>query len=147
VLSPISPGHNASFTPLNSSLKTNMELGHSPPHSYPDPREIQTMPAFSPASEISIRSATNDDAPEILACLRAAFAPYREFYTPAAYLDTVLTPETLQDRLASMQVFVAQNTSGQIVGTIACQVISYGEGHLRGMAVLPTRQGTGIAAQ
>jgi hypothetical protein len=48
------------------------------------------MQAFSPASEISIRSATTNDAPEILACLQAAFAPYRDFYTPAAYLDTVL---------------------------------------------------------
>lgn len=105
------------------------------------------MQAFSPASEISIRSATTNDAPEILACLQAAFAPYRDFYTPAAYLDTVLTPEILQERLASMQVYVAHNTSGQIVGTIACQVIGSGEGHLRGTAVLPTCQGTGIAAQ
>jgi ribosomal protein S18 acetylase RimI-like enzyme len=105
------------------------------------------MQASSPASEISIRSATNNDAPEILACLRAAFAPYRYFYTPAAYLDTVLNPESLRARLLSMQVFVGQIFSGQIVGTIACQVIGHGEGHLRGMAVLPTCQGRGIAAQ
>jgi ribosomal protein S18 acetylase RimI-like enzyme len=105
------------------------------------------MPTSPPASEILIRTATNNDALEILPCLDAAFAPYRNFYTPAAYLDTVLTPETLRARLASMQVFVAQNASGQIVGTIACQIISPGEGHLRGMAVLPTSQGTGIAAQ
>ncbi len=96
---------------------------------------------------ISIRRAENSDAPGILACLQAAFAPYRDLYTPAAYLDTVLTPETLQDRLANMRIFVALAPSGQIVGTIACQIISHGEGHLRGMAVLPAWQRAGIAAQ
>jgi ribosomal protein S18 acetylase RimI-like enzyme len=105
------------------------------------------MPASSPLPGISIRSATNNDAQEILGCLQAAFAPYREFYSPAAYLDTVLTPETLQDRLAQMQVFVAETRAGQIVGTIACQAISHGEGHLRGMAVLPSCQGARIAAE
>jgi ribosomal protein S18 acetylase RimI-like enzyme len=105
------------------------------------------MSASTPSPAISVRRATHNDAPEILACLAAAFAPYRDFYTPAAFLDTVLTPETLEDRLAIMQVFVGQTGSGEIVGTIACQVISPGEGHLRGMAILPEWQSTGIAAQ
>lgn len=105
------------------------------------------MPASPSVSAILIRSATNTDAPEILACLHAAFAPYRDFYTPEAFLDTVLTPETLQDRFANMQVFVAETSSGQIIGTIACQAMNHGEGHLRGMGVLPTRLGTGIARQ
>jgi ribosomal protein S18 acetylase RimI-like enzyme len=96
---------------------------------------------------ILMRRAENSDAPGILACLQTAFAPYRDLYTPAAYLDTVLTPETLQDRLTSMQIFAALALSGQVVGTIACQIISLGEGHLRGMAVLPAWQGAGIAAQ
>jgi ribosomal protein S18 acetylase RimI-like enzyme len=105
------------------------------------------MRASRPQSAISIRNSTTDDAMEILACLQAAFAPYRDSYTPAAYLDTVLTPETLQVRFAHMQVLVAQTSSGQIVGTIACQAIKHGEGHLRGMAVLPDCQGGGIAAE
>lgn len=105
------------------------------------------MPASAPTPAIATRRATDNDAPEILACLQAAFAPFRDFYSSAAYLDTVLTLETLQDRLAHMRVFVAETSSGQIVGTIACQAICHGEGHLRGMAVLPTCQGTGIAAQ
>ena len=105
------------------------------------------MPTSSPLPPISIRISKTDDVPEILACLQAAFAPYRDSYSPAAYLDTALTPETLQDRLAHMQVFVAQNSSGKIVGTISCQATGNGEGHLRGMAVLPACQGTGIAAQ
>jgi ribosomal protein S18 acetylase RimI-like enzyme len=105
------------------------------------------MSASTPTSAIAIRRAAENDSPEILACLHAAFAPYRDSYSPAAYLDTVLTPETLQERFIQMQVFVAQSSSGQIVGTIACQVVSHGEGHIRGMAVLPACQGTGIAAQ
>jgi ribosomal protein S18 acetylase RimI-like enzyme len=129
------------------SLKSKMVLGDLPPRSYSGASLEQTMLASPSLSAISIRRATNNDAPEILACLRAAFAPYRDFYTPEGFLDTVLTPETLQDRLAHMQVFVAETSSGQIAGTIACQVIGQGEGHLRGMAVLPTCQGSGIAAQ
>jgi ribosomal protein S18 acetylase RimI-like enzyme len=124
-----------------------MVLGHWRAHSYAKRHAKDTMPASPSDLAISIRCATNSDAPEILNCLHAAFAPYRDFYSPAAYLDTVLTPESLQDRLIQMQVFVAEDSSGQIVGTIACQAISHGEGHLRGMAVLPTCQGVGIAAQ
>ena len=96
---------------------------------------------------ISIRRAADNDAPEILACLEAAFAPHRHLYIHAAYLDTVLTPETLRERLAIMQVFVALVPSGQIVGTIACNLLNSKEGHIRGMAVLPVWQGAGIAAQ
>jgi ribosomal protein S18 acetylase RimI-like enzyme len=124
-----------------------MELGHCAMLSYCDLRAGPTMPTTPPPSAISIRSATNNDVSETLACLQAAFAPYRDLYRPAAYLDTVLAPESLRERLASMQVFVAQNPSGQIVGTIACEVVNHDEGHLRGMAVLPTCQGLGIAAQ
>lgn len=96
---------------------------------------------------ISIRRAADSDAPGILACLQAAFAPYRDLYNPAAYLDTVLTPETLRERFAIMEIFVAVAPSDQIVGTIACNLLSPTEGHIRGMAVLPTWQGAGIAAQ
>ena len=46
-----------------------------------------------------------------------------------------------------MSVFVAVNAGNQIVGTIACNVVSEEEGHLRGMAVSPTMRGTGIALQ
>ena len=80
-----------------------------------------------------IRRATANDADAVLGCLRAAFAPYEKDYTPAAYVDTV------QQRVETMTVFVAD--AGTIIGTIACN----GEGHLRGMAVLPEHQGSGIA--
>jgi N-acetylglutamate synthase-like GNAT family acetyltransferase len=95
----------------------------------------------------SIRKATSNDTPGILACLSAAFEDYRARYTLAAFLDTVLTPETIERRLQGMFVFVATDESGQIVGTVACNVIDKEEGHIRGLAVLPTWQGSGVAGR
>ena len=103
------------------------------------------MQALAPI--ISIREATNKDSQGILACLRAAFEEFREAYTPDGFLDTVLTPETLQERLKTMSVFVAVNSGDDVVGTIACGMVTAEEGHLRGMAVLPSMRGSGIAAQ
>jgi GNAT superfamily N-acetyltransferase len=97
--------------------------------------------------EYTIRRATEQDATGILACLRSAFALFESSYTAAAYADTVLTRETLLKRLDSMVLFVAVSTTGQVVGTIGCAQGFKAEGHLRGMAVLPEFQGTGIAAQ
>jgi predicted N-acetyltransferase YhbS len=84
---------------------------------------------------VTIRKAVAADTPAILACLRAAFEPYRRSYTPAGFTDTVLTPKTIQQRLNSMWVLVAVAESGKVVGTIACSVVGGNEGHLRGMAV------------
>jgi N-acetylglutamate synthase-like GNAT family acetyltransferase len=95
----------------------------------------------------AIRNATYEDCSAILECLRSAFAPYRESYTPDAFLDTVLTPETFRHRLSEMSVFVATGTSGEVVGTIACKVLEGGEGHLRGMAVHPEWQGSDVSTR
>jgi ribosomal protein S18 acetylase RimI-like enzyme len=95
----------------------------------------------------SIRKATSNDAQGILACLSAAFEDFRSSYTPAAFLDTVLTPATIERRLQEMFVFVATDESGQIVCTVACNVIDKEEGHIRGMAVLPAWQGAAVAAR
>jgi ribosomal protein S18 acetylase RimI-like enzyme len=92
----------------------------------------------------TIRRADSNDGGAILACLAAAFAPYRNSYTSAAFTDTVLDPELVQHRLREMCVFVAVS-KGEVVGTIACAA-SGDEGHLRGMAVLPDWQGTGVAS-
>ena len=96
---------------------------------------------------MSIRKATSADACGILACLSAAFEVYRDKYTAAAFADTILTTETLHGRLQEMTVFVATDKSGEIAGTIACSVVNSEEGHIRGMAILPTAQGRGIAAR
>lgn len=65
-----------------------------------------------------------------------------------AFLDTVLTPETVLTRLKEMAVFVAvEAKTNRIVGTISCNMISTHEGHLRGMAVLPEWQGSLAASK
>jgi len=97
--------------------------------------------------ECSVCRASDADAGGILACLHAAFAPYRGHYTADAFHDTVLTAETIHQRLAEMTVFVALTPSGEIVGTIGCALVSANEGHIRGMAVLHEWQGAGVAEQ
>jgi GNAT superfamily N-acetyltransferase len=91
-----------------------------------------------------IRKASADDGQAIRACLAAAFAPFREQYTPEAFADTVLDSVSVQERIRDMCVFVAEFRS-EIVGTIGCKANGE-EGHLRGMAVLPESQGTPVAA-
>jgi ribosomal protein S18 acetylase RimI-like enzyme len=97
-------------------------------------------------SALLIRRANWADAAEILACLAAAFEPYRASYTPAAYLDTVLSLDTIQGRLSSMHVFVAV-IAERVVGTISCSTSNQLEGHLRGMAVLPDAHAKGVAEE
>jgi len=92
----------------------------------------------------SIRRAASNDGEAIVACLAAAFAPYSNSYTPAAFTDTVLDPRLVQHRLREMCVFVAVS-EGSVVGTVAC-LASGEEGHLRGMAVLPNWRGSGVAS-
>jgi GNAT superfamily N-acetyltransferase len=91
-----------------------------------------------------IRKATADDGPAILACLAAAFAPYRNQYTPEAFVDTVMDSALVQERICEMCVLVAVSEAG-VVGTIGCKANGE-EGHVRGMAVLPEWQGTRLAS-
>jgi GNAT superfamily N-acetyltransferase len=100
---------------------------------------------MEPPAEIEIRAANRGDAAAILRCLAAAFAPYRAEYTPAGFEDTVLSPETVHLRLQEMHVLVA-TVAGNVVGTVS-GVCCAGEGHLRGMAVLPEWRGRGVAAK
>lgn len=95
---------------------------------------------------IGVRSAVAGDTEGIGACLRAAFASYRDRYTPAAYADTVPDASGVAARLSTMKVFVAEERDGSIVGTIAGTVTGE-EAHVRGMAVLPRVQGSGVAAR
>ena len=70
-----------------------------------------------------IRRATAADVEGVVACLRAAFEPYRSRYTPGAFADTVPEAAAVRQRLADMSLFVAVGDGGEIVGTIACRVI------------------------
>src|SRR5262249_61607682 len=102
-------------------------------------RVVSRPPVFA------VRRATPRDAPAVLDCLRAAFEPSREKYTPAAFESTVLTLAIAGERFAAMTVFVAATPDDVIVGTVACGAIGGGEGHLLGMAVRPDWQGRGGA--
>jgi ribosomal protein S18 acetylase RimI-like enzyme len=98
------------------------------------------------SASCTVRPAAQADSPAILACLEEAFAPYRDAYTPGAYADTILDPERLADRFATMTILVAATVEGAVVGTIAAGI--EGErGHLRGMAVRIAWQGQGVAQQ
>ena len=99
------------------------------------------------SSAITIRKATLHDMEAVLECLHSAFAPYEHHYTRVAFEDTTLTRDSFPLRLKEMAVFVALDDSGRVVGTIACNLIAEGEGHLRGMAVVPECQASGIANQ
>lgn len=98
-------------------------------------------------AEVTIRQAQQNDVAGVMACLAMAFEPYRESYTPGAFRDTVLTVEKAERRFREMTVLVAEDDAERIVGTIAYQVMGSGEGHLRGMAVIPEFQGGGVAEQ
>jgi N-acetylglutamate synthase-like GNAT family acetyltransferase len=97
-------------------------------------------------SEVEVRAATERDLPGIRSCLATAFEPYREAYTAEAFLDTVLTERSARERLGSMTVLVAVDRHDRVVGTVSFRRSSEAEGHLRGMAVLPEVQGSGVAA-
>ncbi|MBT8399487.1 MAG: GNAT family N-acetyltransferase [Rhodothermia bacterium] len=103
------------------------------------------MPESSPI--ITVRHASTKDAAAVHACLAAAFKPYRHLYTPDAISDTVPTVQSLRKRFRVMRVLVAVDGAGAVVGTVGYQVLNSGDGHLRGMAVVPNLQGRGIARQ
>jgi ribosomal protein S18 acetylase RimI-like enzyme len=93
---------------------------------------------------VAIREAGLEDSERISRCLQAAFEPYRALYTPGAFADTSPTPAGIRERFSTMRIFVAETADGEVVGTIACGVHG-GDGHLRGMAVVPGFQGRAVA--
>jgi GNAT superfamily N-acetyltransferase len=107
---------------------------------------MKRVAALANAGRVTVRAAAACDASAILRCLHEAFAPYCTQYTPAALEDTVLTSATITERLQRMTVLVAVDESGDVVGTLACSNCER-EGHLRGMAVRPQWQGSGVAAR
>lgn len=101
--------------------------------------------APGPAVPFTVRPAEELDIPSMLDCLSAAFEPFRESYTREAYLHTTLNEELGRERLASMHVLIAIDTGQRVLGTLTWHLKGESWGHLRGMAVLPEFQGTGVA--
>jgi ribosomal protein S18 acetylase RimI-like enzyme len=106
-------------------------------------RETKLKSVSEPAE---VRRARAEDAENIAACLRQAFEPFRSQYTAHAFRDTVPPPDAIRQRIAGMKVYVAVANNGTVIGTLAASAWN-GEGHLRGMTVLPDWQGSGIAEQ
>lgn len=96
---------------------------------------------------VSIRRAGKDDVEGLLQCLGSAFEPYRGSYTIEAFKDTVLSADSIRQRLAEMSVFVAVGERGDIRGTIGYKLADSAEGHIRGMAVRPDQLGSRVAQQ
>jgi GNAT superfamily N-acetyltransferase len=101
----------------------------------PDPEE----------GRVVVMRAVQDDARAISDCLLAAFEPFFDRYTPDAFADTVPDPDGILDRMRSMAIFVAVTEEGEVVGTVGGVVASGAQAHIRGMAVHPEYQGTGVA--
>jgi len=95
-------------------------------------------------SNIEIRPATLADAAAIASCLAEVFECYRDAYSLAAFGDTVPNRDGIALRIQHMRVLIAAIDSKKIVGTVSATINS-DHGHLRGMAVLPEFQGSGIA--
>lgn len=85
------------------------------------------------------------DREAVMRCLHQAFEPFRHHYPPAGYEDTTLSERNIEQRFATMTVLVAEDIHGDIVGTIAWCKEPNGDGHIRGMAVLPEAQGSNAA--
>ncbi len=98
-----------------------------------------------PLKSYRLRRAGASDLPSIRECLRGAFEPFRSEYTAAAFEATVLTSETARQRLAEMLIWVALDAGGVVRGTLSWAPTEPHTGHLRGMAVDPLWQGSGVA--
>ena len=104
------------------------------------------QPCHLRRQQYSIRKAKGQDSPGILACLREAFEEFRERYTPGGVLETVLTPNTLRERLEAISVVVRSIPGSKLSARSPRAWSVWRKGIFGGMAVLPSMRGTGIAA-
>jgi N-acetylglutamate synthase-like GNAT family acetyltransferase len=88
-----------------------------------------------------IRKAIDNDANSIHKVLLAAFEEYRHYYTPEGFSDTVMSKRAVIERMKDMKLYVAIDQNKKVIGTIGWQKINNEEAHIRGMAVVPERQG------
>ena len=91
--------------------------------------------------DFTIRLATIKDAKAVHEVLLAAFEDHRSFYSQEGFTDTVLSEQKAKDRIKEMNVYVAVDQHGKIIGTIGWEKLNKEEGHIRGMGVIPSRQG------
>jgi N-acetylglutamate synthase-like GNAT family acetyltransferase len=96
------------------------------------------------AAQTRIRRAGADDAATIAAVLYESFAQYKHLYTEQGFSATTLGVEHIRSRMKEGPVWVGLR-DGVIVGTVS--VAAEGDAlYIRGMAVLPSAQGSGIGS-
>ena len=74
--------------------------------------------------DFSIRKAEFKDAKGIHEVILAAFEEFRYFYTPEGFADTVMSEEVALNRIQEMNLYVAVDLNGEIIGTIGWLKIS-----------------------
>jgi predicted N-acetyltransferase YhbS len=75
----------------------------------------------------AIKEANEEDAPNIHQLLLKAFKKYQDFYTKEGFEDTVLSGNKAKKRVRNMNVYVAIDNEGRIVGTIGWQKVNKDE--------------------
>lgn len=91
---------------------------------------------------LTLRIAGLPEIESIRTVLAGAFEAYRPLYTPAAWAATVIDAAEVRRRLEEGPVWLALY-QGETVGTASMLLREEGA-YLRGMAVLPARQGLKI---
>ncbi|MFX0033062.1 MAG: GNAT family N-acetyltransferase [Candidatus Hodarchaeota archaeon] len=99
------------------------------------------------SNKFFIRRAKIDDAKAIHKVLLAAFEEFSHYYSPEGFNDTVISEETAKDRIKEMNVYIAANENGELIGTISWQKVNQSEAHIRGMGVIPSWQGKNSPAK
>ena len=93
--------------------------------------------------EISIRRAVASDAPAIASVLLESFREFQPLYTGEAFRATTASSEQVGIRMAEGPVWVALD-GDDVVGTVSAA--PRGDAfYVRGMAVLPSARGKGVA--
>jgi GNAT superfamily N-acetyltransferase len=97
------------------------------------------------ALQIPLRLAAPADSAAIRSVLYQSFVEYRPLYTDQAFAATVLSVEQVEHRIAEGPVWIA--VLGQaVVGTVSA--VSQGQTwDLRGMGVIPSARGQGVATR
>ena len=97
------------------------------------------------AAEIRIREAAAQDAAAIAAVLYESFIEFRALYTDGGSTATTPNVEQILVRMAEGPVWVA-TVEATVLGTAAA-VVKGSRLYMRGMAVLPSARGLGVAAR
>ena len=95
--------------------------------------------------EIQIRAAGREDAEAVARVLYESFIEFRAVYTDGGFAATTPGAEQVRVRMSEGPVWLAFR-GATAVGTVAA-VVKGTRLYLRGMAVLPSARGLGIAAR